>query len=244
MVIEAGLPLADLKKILESIASTSQEADVRIVAGDTKVVRKGEVDKIFINTSGIGVFRKDSTKLTMPSIKEDDDVIVTGQIGNHSVHILSIREGLGYEERVLSDCAPLNKMIGKVLKKHTNNIHYMRDLTRGGLGSALNEISTVIKKSIEIRSYDIPIQQETQMAADMLGINPIYLANEGTLVIFCSPDVSNDVIAILKADKYGKKSSIIGKVKTKQENHVISVNKDGEIKIIDHLYGQELPRLC
>lgn len=244
MVIEEGFPLDDLKKILESITETAKEAGVYIVAGDTKVVRKGEVDKIFINTSGIGVFTQDSTKLTMSSIKEDDDIIVTGQIGNHSIHILSMREGLGYEERVLSDCAPLNKMIDKVLKKYANHTHYMRDLTRGGLGSALNEISTAINKGIEIRSHQIPIQQETQMAADMLGVNPIYLANEGTLVIFCSPYISNDVIAVLKADKYGKHSSIVGKVKATQENNVISINKDGEIKIIEHLYGQELSRLC
>ena len=244
MVIEEGFPLSDLKKILEAITETAKEAGVYIVAGDTKVVRKGEVDKIFINTSGVGVFTQDSTKLTMSSVKEGDDIIVTGQIGNHSIHILSMREGLGYEQKVLSDCAPLNKMIDKVLKKHANNIHYMRDLTRGGLGSALNEISTAINKGIEIKLYEIPIQQETQMAADMLGVNPIYLANEGTLVIFCSPDVANDVIAVLKADKYGKKSSVVGKVKRTKDNKVISVNNEGEIKLIDHLYGQELPRLC
>ncbi len=242
MVIEEGFPLEDLIKITVAIAETAKEAGVFIVAGDTKVVRKGEVDKIFINTSGIGVFAEGATKLTMSSVMDGDDIVVTGQLGNHSIHILSMREGLGYESRVLSDCAPLNAMISKATANFHENIHYMRDLTRGGLGSALNEISEAIHKGIEIKLKDLPIQHETKMAADMLGVNPMYLANEGNLVIFCNPSISSDLVAELQKDKYGKNAKIIGKVK--KDNKVVGIDDQGNTSLIEHLYGQELPRLC
>ena len=244
IVIEEGFLLDDLKKIVTSIAETAREAGVFIVAGDTKVVRKGEVEKIFINTRGVGVFEENATKFTMSSIKEGDDIIVTGQLGNHSIHILSMREGLGYESRVLSDCAPLNNMIVNIVEKFNSSIHYMRDLTRGGLGSALNEISEAIHKGIEVKLKDIPIQHETKMAADMLGVNPMYLANEGNLVIFCEPNITNEFLSELQKDKYSKNVKVIGKVKVTTENKVIGLDAQGNSSIIEHLYGQELPRLC
>lgn len=243
-VLEDGFPLVDFKKILTSIRDTATEANIKIVAGDTKVVKKNEVDKIFINTTGIGFFEKGKKAISQKSIMPNDDIIISGNIGNHSIHILSMREGLGYENRVLSDCAPLNKMISEVLSKYPDAIHCMRDLTRGGLGSALNEISEAVKKGFDILYDEIPIQHEVKMASDMLGVNPIYLANEGNICIFVDPLFSQKVLEVLKQNKYGVNSKIIGKVSEQRENEVIATKSDGETFIIEHLYGMELPRLC
>ncbi|OGM60291.1 hydrogenase expression/formation protein HypE [Candidatus Woesebacteria bacterium RIFCSPLOWO2_01_FULL_37_19] len=245
LVMEEGLALADLSKILKSIHDTAKEANVQIVAGDTKVVRKGEGDKIFINTSGVGTFGNNRERLTIPLIQTGDDIIVTGNIGNHSIHILSLREGLGYESRVLSDCAPLNHMIDEVVERAgKGKVHLMRDLTRGGLGASLNEIAFGCKRNIEINLDQIPVQYETRMASDMLGVNPIYLANEGTLVIFCDPKSTSQILKTLKANKYGLNSQLVGKVSKNKESVVFGIDKEGEKTVIENLYGQELPRLC
>lgn len=244
MVLEEGFPIDNLERILQDIKTVSKEAGVYIVAGDTKVVRKGEVDKIFINTSGVGVFDADSNRYVMPSIRQNDDIVVTGNLGNHSIHILSMREGLGYESIVQSDCAPLNEMINSVTSRFGNKIHYIRDLTRGGLGSALNEISESISKKVEVELDQLPIQHEVNMASDMLGVNPIYLANEGSLVVFSDPSISNELVSCFKANKYGKNSRIVGKVMSGKGSGVVGVNIQGDRHLIEHLYGQELPRLC
>lgn len=243
-VLEEGFPLSDLKKILTSIRDTAIDANVKIVAGDTKVVHKGEVDKIFINTTGVGFFENGRKSISQKNIKTNDDIIITGNIGNHSIQILSMREGLGYESKVLSDCAPLNKMIADILKEFPDAVHCMRDLTRGGLGSALNEISEAIKKGFDIQFDEIPVQHEVKMASEMLGVNPIYLANEGNIGIFVDPEYSQRILEILRKNKYGTNAKIIGKVSDKRENDVIAKKKDGESFIIEHLYGTELPRLC
>ncbi len=243
-VLEVGFPLQDLRKILTSIRDTAIEAGIKIVAGDTKVVNKGEVDKIFINTTGVGTFEKKQKAITQKNIKTGDDIIITGNIGNHSIQILSMREGLGYESRILSDCAPLNKMIAEILNNFADSIHCMRDLTRGGLGSALNEISEAINMGFDIQFDEIPIQHEVKMASDMLGVNPIYLANEGNICIFVDHKDSRKVLEILRKNNYGQNAKIIGKVSDERENEVIATKKDGESFIIEHLYGMELPRLC
>lgn len=244
MVIEEGFFMKDLITILNSIRTASQEANVFIVAGDTKVVKKREIDKIFLNTSGIGIFTDGDTQLSYQKIQSNDAVIVTNWLGNHSIHILSLREGLGYETKVASDCAPLNNMIHKVIKVSGSGIHYMRDLTRGGLGSALNEIASAVKKGIRVNLYSLPIQHETKMASDMLGISPIYLANEGCLCIICDPKIADKVIMTLRVHKYGSQAVKVGFITDERPSTVIGINRDGDMQVIDHLYGKELPRLC
>lgn len=243
-IIEEGFLIDELKKILLSIKNTALEADIKIVAGDTKVVRKGEADKIFINTSGIGVFEENIKPLSQENIEVNDDIIISGYIGNHSIQILSMREGLGYENKVLSDCAPLNIMIRELIRKFGNNIHCMRDLTRGGLGSALNEISDSINKGFDINMDAIPIQHEVRMASDMLGVNPIYLANEGNICIFANTNYTQAILEILYCNKYGKNAKVIGKVSDIRDKSVIGITEDGDEVLIEHLYGMELPRLC
>lgn len=146
--------------------------------------------------------------------------------------------------KLQSDCATLSEMIYSASSRFGDKIHYIRDLTRGGLGSALNEISDSISKKVEVELDQLPIQYEVKMASDMLGVNPIYLANEGSLVVFSDPSISNELVSCFKANKYGKNSRIVGKVMSGKGSGVVGVNIQGDRQLIEHLYGQELPRLC
>ena len=244
LVLEEGFSLEHLNQILDSICKTCKEANVHILAGDTKVVRKGEADKIYINTAGVGFFPNGRQALTLSKIKEGDHIIVTGPIGNHGIHILSLREGLGFENKVLSDCAPLNLIIEDILLKYGTKIHYMRDMTRGGLGCIFNEIASEASLSINLEEDSIPIQYETVMAAEMLGIDPIYLANEGNICIFCDPSISKDLIATLKNHDYTRYANICGSTVNTGNVDVCLNNGKGEVKIVGYLYGNPLPRLC
>lgn len=244
LILEEGYSITHLKKILESICKTAKEADVHILAGDTKVVRKGEADKIFINTAGVGFFPNKRKALTLSNIKEGDHIIVTGFVGNHGVHILSLRDGLGFEEKILSDCAPLNLVIENILNNYEDKIHYMRDITRGGLGCIFNEIASDISLSIYLEEVAIPIQYETIMATEMLGIDPLYLANEGNICIFCDPIISEYLVSTLKNHDYTKHAKICGVVKNTGNSDVCLINQDSSTRIITYLQGKQLPRLC
>ena len=244
LVLEEGFSIEHLSKILDSVRKTCEEANVHILAGDTKVVRKGEADKIYINTAGVGFFPNQRKALTLSNIKDGDDVIVTGLVGNHGVHILSFRDGLGFEHKVLSDCAPLNMVIEDILLKYGTKIRYMRDMTRGGLGCIFNEIASDIKKSIHLQESSIPMQHETIMAAEMLGIDPLYLANEGNICIFFDPSISEELISTLRNYEYTKHSQICGTVTNNGNTDVYLNTKNGGSRIIGYLLGKQLPRLC
>lgn len=243
LVIEEGFAIADLRRILRSIRDAAREAGVVIVAGDTKVVRRREVDKIFLNTSGVGVLPPGAPALGTRSIRPGDRVIVTGELGNHSVHILSLREGLGYEDRVVSDCAPLNGLIRHTLEACGDHVRFMRDITRGGLGTLLNEVQREVGRAIEIEEARLPIQHETVMACDMLGISPLYLANEGNLCIVVAPEAAEALVETLRAHPYARRATVIGTVKD-TVGGVLMRTKDEQLKVVEFLYGTELPRLC
>lgn len=243
MVLETGLPIADLIKIVELIRDTAKEANVKIVAGDTKVVNKGEIDKIFINTTGLGVFERH--QLDTKQVQPGDKIILSGYIGNHSVHLLSIREGLGFEQRILSDCAPLNGIIDEVLNNiPEESIHTIRDVTRGGLSAVLHEFAKTTGKTIVFEEEKLPLLKETIMACDMLGINPINLANEGCMCLFVKPEMEEEVLRILRQHKYGEHAVTIGYVSDVDKQMVKMITKDGAEKEIEELVGAELPRLC
>lgn len=244
LVLEDGFPIEDLERILDAVREAAKEAGVLIVAGDTKVVRKGEVDKIFINTAGVGEFLPGTRPYSVSEIRPDDHLIVTGQLGNHSIHILSIREGLGFEQRIKSDCAPLNGLIADVIGEYGEYVRSIRDITRGGLGTVLNEIAAAIGRGIAIEEDKLPILHETAMAADMLGVNPIYLANEGNLLLFVAPEKSAEIAERLRAHPYGRSASVIGRVARAASPEVVLTTAAGETKTVDLLYGAELPRLC
>ena len=242
-VLEVGLKIKDLIAILESIRDTAIEANVKIVAGDTKVVNKGEIDKIFINTTGIGEFVREPVRPC--NISAGDKIILSGYIGNHSIHLLSMRAGLGFEKRILSDCAPLNKMIDEVLTSvPCGSVSSIRDVTRGGLCAVLHEFSNIINKEIIFDEDKLPIQHETMMAADMLGIDPIHLANEGCVCLFVRPEEEEHVLKTLRNNKYGINAVTIGCVTDKVGSKVIIKKEDGSEEELQELIGAELPRLC
>jgi hydrogenase expression/formation protein HypE len=243
MVLEAGFPVADLLKIIKSIRDAALEANVKIVAGDTKVVNKGEIDKIFLNTTGVGIFER--PPLSFKAVAPGDKIIISGYIGNHSIHLLSVREGLGFEQRIKSDCAPLNRMIDEVLSGvAAGSVKAIRDVTRGGLSAVLHEFAKATGFSMFFEEEKLPILHETAMAADMLGINPIHLANEGCICLFVKPAEEEKVLSILRNNKYGKEARTIGYVSDIKSVQVIMSQPDGSEKILEELMGAELPRLC
>ncbi len=243
LVLEEGFPIADLERILDSVREAAGVAGVSIVAGDTKVVRGGEIDKIFINTAGVGEVHRDH-ELGVAQVRPGDAVIVTSWLGNHSIHILSIREGLGFEERILSDCAALDGLVWNVLEEHPELVHCMRDVTRGGLGTVLNEVADGAGVSISIDHERLPIQRETAMAADMLGVNPLYLANEGCLCLFVDGDAAGEIVETVRLQPHGHAAEIVGSVVEREDAAVRMRHADGGSSTVEVLYGAELPRLC
>ena len=243
IILEEGFPIKDLKRIVISIRDSAREAGVKIVAGDTKVVAKGEADKIFLNTTGIGVFERQPLNIT--NVSKGDKMILSSNIGDHSIHLLSIREGLGYEKRVLSDCATLNHYIEKLLSSQIgSSVVSMRDVTRGGFAEVMHEFSKKTGYLIECNEDDLPIRLETNMAADMLGVNPIHLANEGCLCIFVKPENAENVVAFLKEFKHFENACIVGEVSSTEGLGVLMKSKDGSTYELEQLVGAELPRLC
>lgn len=243
MILETGMPISRLIRILHSIRDTAREAGVLIVAGDTKVVRQGEADQIYLNTTGVGVFRR--PPLRMRDVQPGDKVILSGPIGNHTVHLLSIREGLGFETRVLSDCAPLNGMLADVFATPAGTgVHSIRDVTRGGLNAVLNEYAAKLGRTVVVDEPAIPVQAETRMAMDMLGISPLNAANEGCACLFVAPSAAQTVLETLRRHPYGAHAAIIGEVTAEPVPRVRLRDADGRLTTLDELAGAELPRLC
>jgi hydrogenase expression/formation protein HypE len=243
MILETGLAMDAFIRVITSIRETAREAGVRIVAGDTKVVRAGEADQIYLNTTGIGVLRRPA--LRMKNVRPGDRIVLSGPIGNHTVHLLSIREGLGFEQRVLSDCAPLNGMVGEVFKAVGDDvIHSMRDVTRGGLNAVLNEYASALGRSLLISEPALPVQNETRMAMDMLGIDPLNAANEGCACLFVAPAAVEEVLTALRAHPYGQHAAEIGEVTDERKRQVQMRSADGRLATVEELSGAELPRLC
>jgi len=241
-ILEEGIPLALLQRIVESMKRAANIAKVNIVTGDTKVVNKGAVDKIFINTSGIGVIKK-GINISGNNAQIGDLIIINGTIGDHGITVLSEREGLKFETTIKSDTAPLSSLVNSMLNV-SKDIHVLRDPTRGGLSTTLNEIALSSKVDIEINEGDIPIQEEVRAACEILGYDPLYLANEGKLVAFIPSEIAPDMLKKMKENKYGKESRIIGRVVKKAEGKVYLNTTIGGKRIVDMLTGEQLPRIC
>lgn len=241
-IIEEGMLLSLLEKIVFSMKKASAIARVDIVTGDTKVVNKGAVDKIFINTSGLGIV-KDGVNVSGSNAQLGDIIIINGPIGNHGIAVLSEREGLKFETEVQSDTAPLSSLVSDILKV-SKDIHVLRDPTRGGLATTLKEIALSSKVDIEINEEDIYIQEEVRAACEILGYDPLYLANEGKLVVFIPSEIATDILIKMRKNKYGKESKIIGKVLDRSEGKVYLNTTIGGKRIVDMLTGEQLPRIC
>ena len=241
-IIEEGFSLSLLEKIVISMRAASAIAKVDIVTGDTKVVNKGAADKIFINTSGVGIV-DEGVNISGSNAKVGDVVMINGPIGSHGIAVLSEREGLKFETEIKSDTAPLSSLVADMLEV-SKDIHVLRDPTRGGLSTTLNEIALSSKVDVEINEGDIPIQEEVRAACEILGYDPLYLANEGKLVAFIPSEVAPNMLKKMKKNKYGKESRIIGRVVKKSEGKVYLNTTIGGKRIVDMLTGEQLPRIC
>lgn len=243
VILEAGLPMERFVRVLTSVRDTAREAGVMIVAGDTKVVRTGEADQLYLNTTGVGVYHREP--LRMADVRPGDSILLSGPIGNHTVHLLSIREGLGFQDRVLSDCAPLGGLLDGVFAKVPDGaVRSVRDVTRGGLSAVLHEYAAKLGRAVTVDLPAVPIQHETAMAADMLGINPLNCANEGCLALFVDPAAEAEVLAALQAHHYGAKAAVVGRVTERGGGGVLLRDAAGRESALEELVGAELPRLC
>ena len=242
LIIEEGFSMADLKKILKDMGIASEKAGVKVVTGDTKVVPKGAVDKIFINTSGIGQIPKD-VNISANRARPKDKIILSGTIADHGMTVLTQREGMTFDSPLKSDTTPLNHMVSRMLSV-CKDIHVLRDPTRGGVGTALNEIAG--KSNVGIRIYEekIPLKNETESICELLGFDPLYVANEGKLIAFVDADHAKEVLSVIQEDDHGKDASIIGEVVSDHCGKVVMQTRIGGTRIIDMLTGAQLPRIC
>ncbi len=242
LIIEEGVPIETLRKIISSIHLTAEEAGVKIVTGDTKVVEHGAVDQLFINTAGIG-WIKEGLHLSGKNARPGDTILLSGYIGDHEIAILSQREGFQFQEDLVSDCAPLNDLVQRMLKV-SPTIRCMRDPTRGGLATALNEIAIASNVGVVIEEERIPIRESVRGICELLGLDPLYLANEGKLIAICPVEESERLLEVMKKHSLGKNTEIIGKVVEEHPKKVVLRTLIGGYRILDMLTGGQYPRIC
>jgi hydrogenase expression/formation protein HypE len=243
LIIEEGFFLKDLEKIIHSIQSACSRAGVRIVTGDTKVVEKNKGDGIFISTAGIGVIENNTT-IAPSQVKPGDSIIISGDIGRHGIAIMASREKLDFETSILSDCAPLNDIVKELISSGVR-IHCLRDLTRGGLASALNEIASSSGLHINIEENRVHVTEEVRGVCEILGFDPMYVANEGRFVAFVDKDDEEKAMSVLKAFEACTHAQIIGNVSGRHEKGLVTIRSFiGVSRILDMLSGEQLPRIC
>ncbi|MGD1044149.1 MAG: hydrogenase expression/formation protein HypE [Bacteroidota bacterium] len=241
-IIEEGLPMEDLWRVVLSMETAAIAAGVQLVTGDTKVVDRGKGDKIFINTSGIGNI-PDGIEISPRCAKSGDKIILSGTIADHGIAIMSMREGLEFETQIESDCAPLNGLV-ETMFAASREIHVLRDPTRGGVASVLNEIAESAAIGISILEDLIPVSDEVMGACEILGFDPLYVANEGKLLAFVAPTSVDNVLAAMRTHPFGKNAVIIGEVVTDHPGTVIMKTRIGGSRVVDMLSGEQLPRIC
>jgi len=241
-IIEEGLLIADLEKIVNSVHQASVEAGVKIITGDTKVVDKGSADKLFINTSGVGTVPP-GVDISGANAEPGDKVIVSGTLGDHGIAILSQREGLKFHVPVPSDCSPLNRLVAEMLETSAN-LHCLRDPTRGGLATTLNEFAQQSQVGINIDEANIPVNRAVLSACELLGFDPLYVANEGKLAAVVASADTDKVLAKMRQNQYGREAVIIGEVVNEHPGRVVMKTRLGASRIVDVLVGELLPRIC
>lgn len=241
-ILEEGFPMDMLWRVVRSMTLAASEADVQIVTGDTKVVERGKGDGVFINTAGIGV-QESRQDVSPASIKAGDAVLLNGDIGRHGIAIMAVREGLEFESSVTSDCAPLSGMVLSLLASGIE-VHCLRDLTRGGLASALVEIAEAARFHIEIKETAIPIREDVQGACEILGFDPLYVANEGRFVCFAPASEAERLLKQMQSHPLGRQARIIGTVKEDHPGLVTMRSRIGTTRVVDMLSGEQLPRIC
>ncbi len=241
-ILEEGLPLETLQTVVNSMQEAARQAEVKIVTGDTKVVPKGKCDGIFINTAGVGR-REHSFNIHPASVRSGDVVLLSGDIGRHGMAVMAAREGLGFENPIKSDCAPVSRLALKLLDAGIE-LHCLRDLTRGGLATALVEIAQTASLSIRVEEKAIPVRENVQGACEILGFDPLYVANEGRFVAFLSAGGADRALEMMRDDPLGKEARVIGRVEQSPEKSVVLTTRIGSTRLLDLLSGEQLPRIC
>ncbi len=241
-IIEEGLPMETLRRVVASLRRAATEAGVEIVTGDTKVVEKGSGDGLFINTSGLGLV-PEGVNLSADQARPGDRVLLSGSIGEHGIAILGQREGLEFESPVVSDSAPLHTLVAKMLEV-THSIRCLRDPTRGGLSSALNEIAAQSGVGIVIDERAIPVREEVKGACELLGLDPLYVANEGKLIAIVEAGVAEELLAAMRKHPLGTQAQVMGTVTESNRGMVMMRTALGTTRIVDMLAGDQLPRIC
>jgi len=242
MILEEGFPLADLRAIVASMAGAAKTAGVPIVTGDTKVVERGKGDGIFITTTGVGVV-PEGVEIAADRARPGDAVLLSGTIGDHGTAVLSKRESLSFETALRSDSAALHGLVADMVRA-APGIHAMRDPTRGGLAALLNEIARESRVGIVVREDDIPVAAAVRGACELLGLDPLYVANEGKLVAFCAPEDADLLLAAMRSHPLGREAAIIGEVIADPDCFVQMRTGLGGDRIVDWLAGEQLPRIC
>jgi hydrogenase expression/formation protein HypE len=242
-ILEEGLAVSDFWEILLQIKKSADDAGVKIVTGDTKVVERGKGDKLFINTSGIGKVHPNA-KIGLNKIKVGDKIIVSNDIARHGIAIMSVREGLEFESDIESDTCNFNGIVQELLEEFGEDVHFLRDATRGGLSTILNEISKGISKGIAIHQKDITVDEAVSGACELLGLDPLYVANEGVFVAVVESKIADEVVEKLRSWENGTHASIIGEVSEHHPGQVVLQSLIGGRRVVNMLLGEQLPRIC
>ena len=242
-ILEEGLPMEELARIVRSLKEAAAEANVSVVTGDTKVVDRGHGDGIYINTSGVGVVPA-GIEIAPTRAAAGDVVIVSGTIADHGVAILSVREGLEFETALESDTACLVGLVHRALEVGGERVHVLRDPTRGGVASTLHEIASAAGVGIDLDERALPVREAVRGACEMLGLDPLYVANEGKCLLIVAPDVADAVLAAVREDPHGGDAAVIGEVTEKHPGRVFLRSSIGGTRIVDLLSGEQLPRIC
>jgi hydrogenase expression/formation protein HypE len=242
-IIEEGLTMSEFWQVLVSIKEAARKSGVQIVTGDTKVVEQGKGDKLFINTSGIGIIHPDAL-IHHDRIEAGDKIIVSGCIATHGIAIMSVRKGLEFETTIISDTVNLNHTVSGLLDQFGNQIKFLRDPTRGGLASVLNEVAELTQFGFSIDQSSLPIEEQVEGACEMLGLDPLYVANEGIFVAIVKEEVAADFLAQLQVDSNGSQAAIIGEVTRDHPGKVVMKSRIGGKRVVNYLTGEQLPRIC
>lgn len=243
LILEEGFPMADLGRVVESLAAAARRVGVPIVTGDTKVVERCRGDGCYAISSGIG-WVPPGVELGAHRIALGDRVLVSGEIGRHGIAVLSQREGLGFETEIESDCAPLHDLVRTMLASGRDGIHALRDATRGGVAAVLTEMASQAKVGIEIEERKLPVPAAVQAACEMLGLDPLHVANEGLLVAFVAPEVAQEVLAAMQRHPLAQKACQVGQVVAEHPGRVVLGTAIGSARILDRPLGEQLPRIC
>lgn len=242
-IIEEGLKMTEFEKIVASVKKAADESGVLIITGDTKVVERGKGDKIFINTTGFGQVHP-KANISVHNIKAGDKILVNGFIAQHGMAIMSEREGLEFESNLVSDTTNLNFLVKDLLDAFGEKIKLFRDPTRGGLGTVLHEIANDISKGVFLKEIAIPLEKQVAAACEMLGLDPMYVANEGVFLVVVDPSIETEVLTLMRNHEKGINAALIGEITHEHPNKVVMESLIGGKRIVSPLVGEQLPRIC